>query len=335
MQQAVDQSVIIKIADSPEKYIGAGILSTFVKTPKQAIFLVKMLGAQVWNPAEKLGVIFNALNLGTVADALSEGGHSTELQTWLKEQGIEIPVEQFGEDIVDNGSDEHVADDDLDTLIDLVNNALVKLPATLQELSDGLFIDVLAQLPTDKAEYVLDHLMQLSKFGQIGTVKQGLEYQQAARAVVILDDSGSMGTDLGRAIVEPVVRLADSLQCDLILVSSTARRFPAGTFGVATVMQAWENRYTWYNQLIPFFRDVSQSYDIAITIADYDSHSEHKTQIRRECKARIQTVYDVNVQFRQQLDGSLSTTYLAECLGQLADRVVPVFVGAKGLNYSS
>ena len=335
-ERVVDPYLIVKIADNPEKFIGATILAGFVKTTKQAMFLVKMLGDQVTDKAAALGRIFSALDLGSVADAISAGGHSTTLQTWLEEEGLTIPVPD-DELVLDEGKEQQdfEADPDLDTLLELVNTALVKLPQSIRELGEGLFLEVLSKQPSGQASYALDHIMAVSKFGQVGTVKTQMEYEVDTNAVVVVDDSGSMGVALGRAIAEPIVRLADSLKCDLILVSSTATRFPAGTFDVQTILDHWENGWTFYNQLIPFFKDVSQSYDVIVTIADYDSHSEHKAEILKKCGAHAQVLYDINVAYTTDGDGNLKTSYLAECLGQLADRVVPVFVGAKGMDYSN
>ena len=332
----IDPYLIVKIADNPEKFIGATILAGFVKTTKQALFLVMLLGDQVTNKAATLGRIFQALNLGSVADAISAGGHSSTLQTWLEEEGLTIPVPDE-ETVLGSSSvvdEDFQPDEDLDTLVTLVNNALVKLPDSIRQLGDGLFLEVLSKQPSGQAEYVLDHIMALSKFGQIGTVKSQIEYEQDTNAVVVLDCSGSMGLNLGRAITEPIVRLADSLKCDLILVSTEAVRLPAGTFSVQSVMDNWQNGWTFYNQLIPYFRYVEQSYDVIVTIADYDSHLEHKGEIKRKCAARAQVLYDINVQYTPDDDGNIRTSFLAECLGQLAHRVVPVFVGAKGLDYS-
>ena len=334
--RVVDPYLIVKISDNPEKFIGAGILAGFVKTTRQALFLVKMLGDQVIDKPAALGRIFSALDLGEVADAISAGGHSSTLQTWLEEEGLTIPVLD-DEVVVDEGKDQQDFEDDtdLDTLLDLVNNALVKLPESIRALGEGLFLEVLSKQPAGQASYTLDHVMQVSKFGQIGTVKTQMEYEQDTNAVVVADCSGSMGLALGRAIAEPIVRLANSLKCDLILVSSEAKRFPAGTFDVQTILDNWQNGWTFYNQLIPHFRDITQSYDVIVTIADYDSHIEHLREINSKCAARAQVLYDINVQYTEDEDGNVKTSFLAECLGQLADRVVPVFVGARGMDYSN
>lgn len=332
----IDPYLIVKIADKPEKFIGAAILASFVKTPKDAMFLVKMLGDQVENPAATLGRVFQALDLGTVADYIAAGGHSATLQQWWDDIGISIPVPDE-EEVIDDGAVQDVFDEDdydVQTLYDMVNTSLVKLPQSIRELGDGLFIEVLSKLPAGDAYYTLDHVMQLSKFGTYGTMKEQIEYEQDTVACVVLDDSGSMGRPLGQAIVGAAVNLADSLKCDLILVSSYAYRFPAGTFNTDSVMARWENGWTFYNQLIPYFRDISQSYDVVVTIADYDSVPSHKEQILRACSARIQVLYDICVQYTEDGNGNIRTSYLAECLGQLADRVVPVFVGAPGLKYS-
>ena len=331
----IDPHLIIKLTDTePVKYIGANILAEIITKPKQVMFLVKALGDQVINPAETIGRLFRALDLGTVANYLAEGGHSTELQDWWDANGIVFPVPEH--EAVITADEAAVIEDeegDADTLLDLVNTSLVKLPTTITELADGVFVDVLSKQPSGQANYVMDYLMQVSKFGQIGTVKTGLEYQADTKAAIVLDCSGNMGRKLGEAIAESVVKLADTLKCDLILVSSTAVRLPAGTFGVKTVLANWQNQLTLYNQLIPHFRDISQSYDVVITIADYDSISSHKSQIMQECNARIQQVYDVCVEHTLDSNGNLRTSFLAECLGQLADNVIPVFVGAPDLNY--
>lgn len=328
--------LMVKLTDKPERFISAEKLAGIVTTARSAMMLVKMLGEQVADPAVTLGRIFSVLKLGTVADYISRGGHSTELQTWWDEQGISIPIPDKEEVLIDDPAAPSDKPDDVDdeTLFDLVNNSLVKLPESIQELADGLFIEVLSNLPTGRASYVIEHFQQVSKFGTFGTMKTGLEYEKNTNACVVLDCSGSMGYRLGEAIANAVVHLANELKCDLILVSSAAKRLPAGTFSAETVKRNWQNAGTYYNQLVPHFKDISQSYDVVVTIADYDSIPSHKIEIAKLCKAKVHTLYDICVQYVEQSPGVAKSSFLAECLGQLAKEVKPVFVGAEGFNYT-
>ena len=78
---------------------------------------------------------------------------------------------------------------------------------------------------------------------------------------------------------------------------------------------------THYEQLKPLF---DQSWGTVITIADYDS-SPSAMKTLANCKGHIGQVLDISLVSR--------TTFLAECVGQLADEVRPLMLAQGIINW--
>ena len=64
---------------------------------------------------------------------------------------------------------------------------------------------------------------------------------------------------------------------------------------------------------------LDQDWDTVITIADYDSAMSSLEYLRDNCKGRIREVLDISLVNRP--------TFLAECVGLLANKVTPILIG--------
>jgi hypothetical protein len=74
---------------------------------------------------------------------------------------------------------------------------------------------------------------------------------------------------------------------------------------------------THYETLTPLMK---RDWGTVITIADYDSSQSAKNHLRDNAFGRIGQVLDLSLVNRP--------TYLAECVGQFADKVTPLLVGS-------
>jgi hypothetical protein len=134
---------------------------------------------------------------------------------------------------------------------------------------------------------------------------------------VIFDVSGSMTESTVRAIAPEVVALSWKANASLAIVSDTCRVWDPGTFTVDDVLREAEYSGTHYETLLPLLR---RDWGTVITIADYDSSQDAKTHLRENAFGKIGQVLDLSLVSRP--------TYLAECVGQFADKVTPLLVGS-------
>jgi len=133
--------------------------------------------------------------------------------------------------------------------------------------------------------------------------------------------SGSMSEPTVRTIVDDVVGLAYEANAALAIVSNTCTYWDAGAYNTDVVLAAAEYGGTHYEQLAPLFSN-GLDWDVVITIADYDSSYSSK-DVLGQCTGRIGELFDISLVQR--------STFLAECLGQLADKVRPLMVSSTQL----
>ena len=176
---------------------------------------------------------------------------------------------------------------------------------------------VLDLLPSKYGTMTMQHLRQLNtQRGSIGKYSAQITHQRNIDRLVILDVSGSMSEHTVRAIVGDVVALAYKANATLAVVSNRTYYWSPGEFTVASVLNTAEFGGTQYETLIPLLQ---QDWEKVITIADYDSSPHAKEQIREAASGHIGEVLDMSLVDRP--------TFLAECVGQLAQSVRPFLIG--------
>lgn len=151
----------------------------------------------------------------------------------------------------------------------------------------------------------------------IGDYKAGFHHQQVKRVLVVFDVSGSMSESTVKTIVDDVVGLAYEANASLAIVSNTCTWWPAGGFSTNDVLDAAEYMGTHYEQLTPLFTD--QDWDAVVCVADYDSSYGAKEALSH-CNGKIGQLFDVSLVQR--------STFLAECLAQLATEVRPLLIAS-------
>lgn len=149
----------------------------------------------------------------------------------------------------------------------------------------------------------------------LGDYRARIVHPPAPDNLVIFDVSGSMSEHTVRTIVDDVVELGYKANAHLVIVSNNAYHWEPGTYNTASVLRAAEFAGTHYEML----RDIlDRDWGTVVTIADYDSSRLAKSLIE-DCIGTVQEVLDISLVNKP--------TFLAECVGQLAQRVRPLLVG--------
>lgn len=184
--------------------------------------------------------------------------------------------------------------------------------AAVVEKLDG----VLGRLPGKKGEMIFQTLAKMNRVRPtIGTHQAAVRHPLVTENLLILDVSGSMTQSTVQQIIDDVVALSYKANAHLAIVSDTATHWAPGTYDTDVVLARAEYRGTRYEQLAPLLQ---QDWGTVITIADYDSSFAAFDHIRDSCTGRIGQVIDISLVNRP--------TFLAECVGQLADEVKPVLI---------
>jgi hypothetical protein len=260
-------------------------------------------------PADRLSKLLYHLFRTPLLSAIQEGGHSEELQDYIV-------------DIVPN-------------ILEMVPNAFVQAPPraeltdalwesidvtiakSIQDVADNLG-DVLDSLPGKQGQMVFRTLHTMNKRRPtIGDYKAQIQHAPVPNQLVIFDVSGSMSEYTVRAIAPEVVALSWKANATLAIVSDTCRVWDPGTFTVDDVLREAEYMGTHYETLTPLMK---RDWGTVITIADYDSSQDAKSHLRDNAFGKIGQVLDLSLVNRP--------TYLAECVGQFADKVTPLLVGS-------
>lgn len=175
--------------------------------------------------------------------------------------------------------------------------------------------DVVGHMPGKQGSMVFSSMAVLNaKRPVLGDYKARIHHAPQKQNLLILDVSGSMTSGTVRRIVDDVVALAYSANAHLAIVSNTCTYWEPGTYGTDDVLAAAEYGGTHYEKLEPLF---DRDWGVVVTVADYDSSYGAK-QVLAGCTGRIDQVLDISLVNQP--------TFLAECVGQLADEVKPLLV---------
>ena len=102
----------------------------------------------------------------------------------------------------------------------------------------------------------------------------------------------------------------------MAIVSNNAFAWEPGAYDAEDILHAAEYQGTHYEQLIPLLQE---DWGTVVTIADYDSSQWVKREIAQRCTGSVGKVVDISLVNQP--------TFLAECVGQLADEVQPILIG--------
>ena len=181
-------------------------------------------------------------------------------------------------------------------------------------------VNTLHMMPSKQGAMAFSHMAKLNRQRpSIGTYQASIHHTPVPDALVILDVSGSMSEYTIRTIINDVVAMSWKANASLAIVSDTTTLWAPGDYSVSDVLDRAEYGGTRYETLAPLF---NRDWGTVVTIADYDSAYIAKSMLGA-CTGHIGTVLDISLVNR--------STFLAECVGQLADKVQPLMVARGNL----
>ena len=258
--------------------------------------------------AYQLGQLLQLTHGGSVLDALFEGGHSTELQSYLVEVVPDhIDVEPY------IGTPEVPKDSEV--LAQLFALAEVEVAESIAKVADTL-AGTLDRLPSKEGQMLFKSMASLNhKRGTIGVHKASIVHQSVPDVLVILDVSGSMSAKTIRTIIDDVVALSWKANAHLAIVSNDTFLWEPGSYDSASVLEKAQYGGTQYETLAPLFNN--RSWGTVVTIADYDSSQDAKRAIA-QTNGYVGTVLDISLVGQP--------TFLGECISTIAKEVKPLLV---------
>lgn len=288
---------------APGRKAGWGTLQRLLPDVETALFF----GRAYKMNYDRLSTLLFTLFRNSVTDALSEGSHSTTLQDYL--------VDVVPTDVLAQAKPDWVAaPPPAQFLPQLWDSIDVVVASSIQAVADKIG-SVIDALPSKQGVMVFQTMAQLNKKRPtIGVQRHGITHPRQTKNLFILDDSGSMTEPTIRAIIGDVIASAWKVNATLALVSSSCRVFEPQGYDVDSVMRQAEFGGTQYETLKPL---LDQNWDVVTTIADYDSSLDAKRVVAR-ATGRIRKLLDLSLVNRP--------TFLAECVGQLANSVEPILV---------
>ena len=242
--------------------------------------------------------------------------HSTTLQDYIVEQYYDTVTGEWNYDAggAEEGPLAAKQEVQAEVLPEVWKSIELEIAASIADVAAKLS-DTVARMPGRTGEMLFRSMATMNaKRPTIGDYRATIHHQQIKKVLVVLDVSGSMTEQTIHTIVDDVVGLAYESNADLAIVSNSCTYWPAGGYNTQVVLDAAEYGGTYYEELRSLFE---QSWDVVITIADYDSSWSAK-DVLSQCSGRIGELFDISLVDR--------STFLAECLGQLADKVQPLLV---------
>ena len=302
-QELKDSLTLFEI--SPGKKASIQTLAFLLTDVETVLFFAKAYKMTADRLTELLYQLFKTPLLA----ALRDGGHSEDLQDYIV--GIVPNILQ----IAPKAFVKAPAKTELTEA--LWENIDVTIAKSIQDVADNLG-DVLDALPGKTGTMVFKTLNTVNRRRPtIGDYRAKIHHAPAANQLVIFDVSGSMSEGTVRAIAPEVVALSWKANATLAIVSNTCRVWDPGTFTVNDVLREAEYGGTHYETLVQLMQ---RDWGTVITIADYDSSPSSKNYLRDNAFGKIGQVLDLSLVNRP--------TFLAECVGQFADKVTPLLVGS-------
>lgn len=282
------------------------ILKDLLPDTKTALFFGKVYELDYTQLSHLLSVVCKS----DVATALfNEGGaHSSDLQDYCIDMAQWCPY-------VDEGDIAFSPDVPKGEILpELWADLEVEVADSIKKVAEKLG-NVVNHMPGKQGEMVFRSLNVMNaKRPILGDYRAKIHHAPQKENLVILDCSGSMSASTIHTIVDDVVALSYAANAHLAIVSNTCTYWQPGTYGSDDVLARAEFGGTQYEQLLPLF---DRDWGVVVTVADYDSSPSAKAALRNAV-GRIDQVLDISLVNQP--------TYLAECVGQLADEVRPLLV---------
>jgi hypothetical protein len=279
-------------------------LKGLLKSTEEILWFAKLFELD----AVQLGELVRLCMPGsTVVDVLTEGTHSTELQDYLVEIGYEPEIQSGEIDLQEDAPKGEI-------LPQMWESMAVEGASSIKDVANKL-VKAMDRMPSKRGRMVLQTLRAVNRTRPtIGVQRAGIEHAPHAPNLVVLDVSGSMSEDTVATIVGDVVALSYMADAHLVVVSDSATHWEPGAYSTKAVLEASEFGGTHYEELAPL---MDRDWGVVVTIADYDSSWSAKEKIATR-KGRISMLLDISLVSRK--------TFLAECLGQLADETKQLLV---------
>lgn len=295
----------------PGVRFGVGVLQDLLPDVETALFFGKVYDLDY----EQLSNLLSTVLHSDLAKALFDGDHSESLQGYLVD------------DLVYPPSANVEAGDITFAPVIPAGELLPELWAMLElEVADSIkavaekLESVVGMLPGKEGSMLLKDMMKMNlRRPTLGVQKAVIHHDLVKENLLILDVSGSMSAPTVEAIIEDVVALSYNANAHLCIVSNDAIHWEPGSYDVAAVLARAQYGGTYYETLRPL---LDRDWGVVITVADYDSSEDAKAAIAR-CTGHIDEVLDISLVQR--------CTFLAECVGQLADSVKPLLVATRNL----
>lgn len=310
--QIYESTQLIEI--KPGVRFSLATLKRGVPTVEVALFLAKLYKLNAGELGNLLSTLFEG---SSVIQALTNGAaeHSSDLQDYIVEVGYEYLLESgqisFSADVPHG-----------EVLPEVWKDLEVTIAKSIAEVAEKLK-DVVGEMPGKQGEMVFRSLMQVNaKRPILGVHKAQIHHAPQRENLVVLDVSGSMSESTIKTIVEDVVALSYMANAHLAIVSDTSTHWGPGEYSVDAVLSVAEYSGTHYETLSGLFH---QDWGVVVTIADYDSSMSAKRALST-CNGRIEQLLDISLVNRP--------SFLAECLGQLAENVRPLLVAQGNLAYA-
>lgn len=292
----------------PGKKASLTTLKALLPDVETTLFFAKALDMDY----QQLSALLYSVHNTSVTRALNEGAHSETLQDYLCEDILPAVYDMEAEDVefadIPHG----------EILPEVWESITLQVASSLKEVA-GKLADVIDAMPSKEGSMTFSHMAKLNRQRPtMGVYQAHIQHQRVSENLVVLDVSGSMSSHTVHTIINDVVALSWKANASLAIVSDTTRLWAPGTYTVDGVLAEAEYSGTHYETLAPLF---NQNWGTVVTIADYDSGHDARRKLS-ECTGRIGLVLDISLVNKP--------TFLAECLGQLADETRPLLVGNSG-----
>ena len=299
---------------APGKRASIKVLADLLPDIETALFFGQVYHLTEAKLRELVPTLFKTPFFTALLDSAEQ--HSSSLQSYVLPMLTKEEAEQYRNHLseVSPAGGHLVPDSEL--LVAAWEAQLTEVAESIETVANKV-AGVLDLLPSKYGTMTMQHLRQLNtQRGSIGKYAAQITHQRNIDRLVILDVSGSMSEHTVRAIVGDVVALAYKANATLAIVSNNTYYWSPGEFTVGSVLSTAEFGGTQYETLIPLLQ---QDWEKVITIADYDSSPHAKSLIREASSGHIGEVLDMSLVDRP--------TFLAECVGQLAQSVRPFLIG--------